>query len=83
MQALPFLCFKGKYMDSKEVKKQCKKCKYSTLLNNSEYVCYYIVITKQRRGCSPVNCERFEPKSKKPEVRPLWKKKKGRPRKVV
>ena len=38
--------------------KQCKRCDYYGTIGGG-HCCDYFLITGKRRGCSPVNCERF------------------------
>lgn len=47
--------------------KYCKRCRYSSLLGatSKQYAtqicCGYILKTGKRRGCSPIDCEKFTP----------------------
>lgn len=48
----------------------CAKCKFSGLINNdykhvSAMTCDYILIMKHSRGCSPIDCKKFEPRTRK------------------
>jgi hypothetical protein len=37
------------------------RCKYSVTVSSGDTYCDYLCMTKQRRGCSPEKCFRFEP----------------------
>ena len=49
---------------------QCSKCMYASRQNVdsrnlSNMTCDYIEYKKHSRGCSPINCEKFEQRKKK------------------
>lgn len=59
---------------SKEIMKNkrnlCIRCKYSSRFNTDDrnvsvMTCDYILLMKHSRGCSPINCKKFEPRLQK------------------
>lgn len=61
---------------------QCSKCMYASRQNVdsrnlSNMTCDYIDYKKHSRGCSPINCRKFEPRNKKGRRKALRLKFKG------
>ena len=47
---------------------KCDTCFYYESLKSGLWGCFYILYTKQRRGCDPKNCDKWKPRSKKDAV---------------
>lgn len=67
-------------MTSSEILKlkrnQCIKCKYASRFNTddrnvSAMTCDYVLIMKHSRGCSPINCKKFEPRTRRQRKKAL------------
>lgn len=55
---------------------QCVKCQYSSGMgvdkhNVSNMTCDYLLIVGHSRGCSPINCAKFEPRTRRKRRQPL------------
>lgn len=37
-----------------------KECRYGGCMSGNQRYCDYLMITKQRRGCSPKECNKYE-----------------------
>ena len=64
--------------------RKCSTCKYRTLLYHGgaspEYICYYIIFKRKRRGCPVDDCTKYEEGDRldiyNPYNRPMLRKRK-------
>ena len=51
-------------------RKRCEECAYSSMLNEHDPCCVYILVENQMRGCyGEGDCDKFRPRTKQRRMR--------------